>query len=335
MIEPLINEINNRTGIELYKWSEIKNKGVNNKVWIVTCKRGKNYALKQYKPKQKRSDFDRFLAETTFLRHCKCQHINNVPELIYGSSVKRFNLQSWIKGEKPAELTASDIDQIVHFIKSINRNKECYRSNKFKPAPDSISKKITAADRLQERLLETKKNIQKFDSMITKSSKYWLEKILIRSCQAEINSFNKSREEINRHDINKENIILSPSDVGLHNTIREQSELKFIDFEYSGLDDIAKLTADWIIHPEFSFDKELERHFIEGIDREIVLKDRSWIAKYLSIKKLSILKWCLIVVKQGFRSKQRQNLEQSVLKAVKYYEHHAAALQDSSRFNVV
>lgn len=335
MIETLISEINNKTGIQLYKWCEIKNKGVNNKVWRVTCKQGNSYALKLYKPMQKRTDFDRFLAETTFLRHCKYQRINNTPELIHGSSDKRFNLLSWIEGERPSELTTSDTDQIVHFIKRLNKNMECYRSNQFKPAPDSISKKITAADRLQERLEETKKNIQKFDNIITKASKYWLEKVLIRSCQAEINTFNDSREKMNRQNKSKESIILSPSDVGLHNTIRKQAELKFIDFEYSGLDDVAKLTADWIIHPEFGFNRELEKYFIEGIDRELEFKDKSWIAKYLSIKKLSILKWCLIVIKQGFRSNQDHDLEQSVLKAMEYYEHHAAALQETSRFNVV
>ena len=140
---------------------------------------------------------------------------------------------------------------------------------------------------------------------------------------------------MNRLNKVKENIIISPSDVGLHNTIRKQAELSFIDFEYSGLDNIAKLMVDWIVHPEFCFDRELEKNFIEGIDRELEFTDESWITQYLSIKKLSILKWCLIINKQGFRSKQIQNLEQSVLKAMKYYEGHEAALQETSSFNVV
>ena len=120
----------------------------------------------------------------------------------------------------------------------------------------------------------------------------------------------------------RESLIISPSDVGLHNSIRKEGKLRFIDFEYSGLDDIAKLTIDWVIHPEFSFDKNLESYFIDSIDKQIAYKDKYWKERYASIKKISIMKWCLIILKQGLKTKRSQDLEISAVKARKYYERH-------------
>ena len=43
--------------------------------------------------------------------------------------------------------------------------------------------------------------------------------------------------------------ILSPSDIGFHNTLKCRNKIFFIDFEYFGLDDPIKITSDFIIHP--------------------------------------------------------------------------------------
>ena len=44
-------------------------------------------------------------------------------------------------------------------------------------------------------------------------------------------------------------IIISPSDVGIHNMLENEGSYKYIDFEYSGKDDIAKLCLDFVQQP--------------------------------------------------------------------------------------
>ena len=71
--------------------------------------------------------------------------------------------------------------------------------------------------------------------------------------------------------------IASPSDVGIHNTLKQQKKLYFIDFEYSGIDDFSKLAADWILQPECCFNQDQERIFVNLLlEKTNGLIDDSW-----------------------------------------------------------
>ena len=62
--------------------------------------------------------------------------------------------------------------------------------------------------------------------------------------------------------------LLSPSDFGFHNAILEKNNtLRFIDFEYAGWDDPAKLVCDFFCQPEVPVPLtyfEAVTHFIAG-----------------------------------------------------------------------
>jgi tRNA A-37 threonylcarbamoyl transferase component Bud32 len=49
--------------------------------------------------------------------------------------------------------------------------------------------------------------------------------------------------------IKNEKTIISPSDIGLHNSILCEQQIYFIDFEYAGIDGYTKLIYDFILHP--------------------------------------------------------------------------------------
>ena len=42
-------------------------------------------------------------------------------------------------------------------------------------------------------------------------------------------------------------LILSPSDFGFHNIVKNKKKLYFLDFEYSGFDDPLKLLSDFYV----------------------------------------------------------------------------------------
>jgi len=58
-------------------------------------------------------------------------------------------------------------------------------------------------------------------------------------------------------DLSTEHRILSPSDFGFHNALRRDGQIIFLDLEYFGWDDPAKLTADFIWHPGMDLDADL------------------------------------------------------------------------------
>ena len=58
---------------------------------------------------------------------------------------------------------------------------------------------------------------------------------------------------------------LSPSDFGFHNAIRRASgELCFIDFEYAGQDDPAKMACDFLCQPEVPVPDACRERFLDA-----------------------------------------------------------------------
>ena len=55
--------------------------------------------------------------------------------------------------------------------------------------------------------------------------------------------------------LKNKNQILSPSDFGIQNILKFKNDYRFIDFEYFGWDDPAKLLSDIIHHPSVEYSK--------------------------------------------------------------------------------
>ena len=91
---------------------------------------------------------------------------------------------------------------------------------------------------------------------------------------------------------------LSPSDFGFHNTLRlANGRLVFVDFEYFGWDDPAKLIADFIHHPAVPLDPGLKHHFLRAA---LVLynRDPALPGRLDLVYPLLGLKWCLIMLNE-------------------------------------
>jgi hypothetical protein len=92
--------------------------------------------------------------------------------------------------------------------------------------------------------------------------------------------------------------VLSPSDFGLHNAIlRKHGGLVFVDFEYFGWDDPAKMVADFILHPAMDLDENLKQQFVtqvcQGLTRQRLLVPRLPVAYALFG-----IKWCTILLNE-------------------------------------
>lgn len=95
--------------------------------------------------------------------------------------------------------------------------------------------------------------------------------------------------------------ILSPSDFGLHNALRQpDGRLVFVDFEYFGWDDPAKTLADFLLHPGQRLSDAQRCAFVRAalpmLDSGKVLATRLPVAYALFG-----LKWCLILLNEFLR----------------------------------
>ena len=101
---------------------------------------------------------------------------------------------------------------------------------------------------------------------------------------------------------------ISPSDFGFHNAlVNQQEKVIFIDFEYAGWDDRAKMLGDFFCQPQVSisldyFDEMVARAIPEGPDR---IRE---IARVAALFPLFQVKWCCIMLNEFLElgSKRRQ-----------------------------
>lgn len=102
--------------------------------------------------------------------------------------------------------------------------------------------------------------------------------------------------------------VLSPSDFGFHNCLFSQEpgrEIVFVDFEYFGWDDPAKMIADFLLHPAMSLSRELKSRFWQGI----LAQFGHWPqlgARVEALYPLFGLKWCLILLNECVPADRRR-----------------------------
>ncbi len=91
---------------------------------------------------------------------------------------------------------------------------------------------------------------------------------------------------------------LSPSDFGFHNALRRaDNRLVFVDFEYFGWDDPAKMIADFIHHPALPIPSQLKRYFLDCM-LGVFNDDDSLKFRVRLIYPILGLKWCLIMLNE-------------------------------------
>ena len=104
--------------------------------------------------------------------------------------------------------------------------------------------------------------------------------------------------------------------------MQSKDGLKFIDFEYAGLDDLSKLVGDWVVQPEYVLNTKQEEILINeihaGMDQII---GSSWIERLIDVKPLMQIKWCLIMLRNfQFDHTSETVLIQRLEKIKNYYE---------------
>jgi hypothetical protein len=89
---------------------------------------------------------------------------------------------------------------------------------------------------------------------------------------------------------------VSPSDFGFHNALSgADGSLRFIDFEYAGWDDPAKMVCDFFLQPALPVDTVHYDHFFAGTLGDWPGVERLAVRAKL-MQPLFALKWCCIML---------------------------------------
>lgn len=274
--------------------------GGNNRIFfVVDTSTGRRFVAKCYfsHPSDKR---DRLGAEFAFLSYATRIGLQCVPEPIAHDADNQVGLYEFIEGRKlePTDVTEHRVDLAARFFSALNENGivDSARSLPFaSEACFSIADHGALVGRRIERLAaidpgsDVDREALRF---VDRMSKEW------PGVSADVS------KRADQQGIKTEAVLpqakrcISPSDFGFHNALLESTEeLYFIDFEYAGWDDPAKMAADFFCQPQVPVDRGFLERFLT-----IAMAFSKYSDELITRAKLLLpiyqMKWCCIVMNE-------------------------------------
>jgi hypothetical protein len=260
--------------------------GKNNKAFRLQCDEGQ-FFLKQYFSYSD-PDGSRFKREYEFYSLLNKHDIRDIATLVASDQRYGVALFSHISGTPIEFCSLDDILQSADFIRRINVPAICLSAKNIEYARGGLSSPMFFLDDINGRLrilneLESDKDI--YDEL----------KVYLNEDVKPLLEILKSRWKGFFASDNKFDQVLSPSDFGFHNVLRDQ-HLYFFDFEYAGWDSAEKLVTDFFCQPRYQIDKALMPNFIEVAFPEPIRQ--RLLGNCRKLVDLVTVKWALIFLNE-------------------------------------
>jgi len=262
--------------------------GMNSQVFQVCTKDGAQRVLKLY------FRHDRLLTEFSSLEFLHQYGVRAIAQPIAIDEDLDCAVYAYIEGKKITrdDITSNDITQAVAFCASLKRIK-----GQFPSASEAYFSVHAVIENIYARFARLKevqgsgREYENFTSYLIKEFEPFFKKLTQwaqHQCQIAGISY---RDEIEDHQK-----LLSSSDLGFHNALRdEKGQIVFVDFEHFGWDDPAKTISDFMLHPAMALNEHLKKQFVsemfELLDDNDKIKERTAI-----LYPVFGLKWCMILL---------------------------------------
>jgi hypothetical protein len=268
--------------------------GKNNQVYRVEADAGLPLVLKRYftDPRDPR---DRLRAEWEFLQHAWSRGIRAIPEPLVCDVGSHAGLYSFVEGRKllASELKPAHIDAALDFVLAVNA------SPRAELAPGSeacftLAEHIATVERRVSRLAGLDPDAphadeaQSFVSARLVPAWHAVKSHLVDDASAA----GLSMEQL----LEPDECCLSPSDFGFHNALADDAgRLTFLDFEYAGRDDPAKLVSDFFCQPEIPVPPHYHSTFIVRVADGLGLDEKGR-ARCHMLLDAYLIKWTCIIL---------------------------------------
>jgi hypothetical protein len=266
-------------------------RGGNNRVLAVRLEDGRKILLKRYLL-DARDGRNRAGAEFAALSLMWSAGLRAAAKPLYKDPSGAFALHSLLPGRTLSgrKITQSHIDQALAFINRLQTLRG--HAGGIKEAADS---RLCLADyphHLERRLARIEAGLPQAPA----AARAFVSKKLRPAIDALIVRFMKSAGSALRVKFPRSQKILSPSDFGFHNAVAGPGgKLGFVDFEYFGWDDPAKLAADFAHHAGQQVPAPLKARFRLGLAK--IVPDRQAFEQRLAlVEELVAYEWILIVL---------------------------------------
>lgn len=307
--------------------------GRNSEVSLLSNKDGR-WILKNYHQPAGADQRDRLGTEYGFLLFLANAGVPGVPRPLGMDRSLHVALYSYLPGRRPGAINSAYISQAAGFIGQINRFRTTAEAMALPAASDACLSGQAHMELTQSRI----------DRLLAVEPDLVVEleaREFVQTCLLPL--WTKLKIELTLRGglsepaapLPPEDRIISPSDFGFHNTLEHEGRLFFVDFEYSGWDDPAKLICDFMCQPELPVMEEQGRQFMNELLRELPRAEavQQRVELFLPAHRI---KWCCILLNE-FRMEDRKRrihaglaadglLAEQLGKAKNYFGTHLADL---------
>jgi hypothetical protein len=271
---------------------ETAGSGGNSRIYLVSLD-GRKLVAKHYfrHPSDGRN---RLRSERAFLEYAASSGIGCVPRVVACDDEFGIGIYEYIAGRKleSADISAARVREAAVFFLSLNDPAHRKAAQALAPASEacfSIEQHLALVDGRIRRLAaisgteEADRAAREFVIALERRWREVRQEILdaVRDPAAEV-----------------EARCVSPSDFGFHNALlRDSGELCFLDFEYAGWDDPAKMVGDFFAHPGVPVSRQ---HFDEFVRTTMSFSRHAAAleARARLLVPLFQVKWCCIVLNE-------------------------------------
>lgn len=283
----LINKLLNKNNASINDYGLISLKGgANNQVFKLNYN-NTSYVLKKYF--QHKNDLrKRLFSEYNFLNFLWENNVSSIPKPIIFNEKNNLAIYSFIDGScaNKDDVNDNSINQAIDFLIAINKNKK----NAI-----NILNASEACFSLSDHIRVVNNRLNKFQTIIIDEKYEILKDLILLNLLPKWKKIKSNLEKYPDNILSLKERCLSPSDFGFHNILIKNKKLYFIDFEYAGWDDPAKMICDFFIQPKIPVSMKYFDEFSRKISKiSLNFKDCTNRAKLLF--PLYQIKWCLIIL---------------------------------------
>ncbi len=244
---------------------------------------------------------DRLGAEYDFVAYAWRHGVRSVPEPIACHRDADFGIYEFITGRRllADDVDAWAVDQAAQFSFDINRHRRDADAQVLPPASEacfSVAEHVSCVDRRIQRLrsmnVDTEAGRDAFSFVARRLGPQWswIRQGIMDRCAAA----GQPPDET----LDAEDRCLSASDLGFHNALLTDTRaLRFIDFEYAGWDDPAKLICDFFCQSQVPVAVRYFDAFAAQV-ASVASRTDACLARARLLMPAYQVKWCCILLNE-------------------------------------
>jgi Ser/Thr protein kinase RdoA (MazF antagonist) len=283
--------------------------GANNRVYRVDVPKG-SLVLKAYF-QHENDPRDRLDAEFTFLKQLWAMGLRCIPQPVARLPLRQLAMYGHLAGDvfKPGNVHAGHVDQVAAFIRAINGHRDEFAGQDHDPQliveqRPCLAWASDACFSLADHLIGIEARMSRLLALpgeedITHQAVSFVTDELLPAWSA---AASHARQEATAQNLDLRattpaaDRLLSPSDLGFHNALLLSDDVvAFIDFEYAGWDDPAKLVCDFFTQTAVPVPHEHLPAFTQAI--AALLRDPQRFEAHVKLLlPLYQLKWCAMAL---------------------------------------